>query len=269
MAIRLIATDLDGTLLTSRRAISPRTREALAAASDAGLMIVPISGRQPLSIARLVTAALREGPVIGSNGAVGVHLGTGEVYFEEVLTVEAQVEFVARLRDRVPGVRCVSIRDAGNTFVPEHGYVRLMSAGDHDRSVDDLPEFPLAEVLGTPSLKLVVRHESVPEEHLLAAALDLGVPGCHPTTSGAPFLEVSAHGVTKASGLARLCARLGVRREEVIAFGDHRNDVEMLRWAGHGVAMGNARPETRQAADEVTASHDDDGLALVVERLLG
>ena len=88
------------------------------------------------------------------------------------------------------------------------------------------------------------------------------------THSGAPFLEVMAAGVDKAWGVARLCERLGIDREDVVAFGDAPNDVEMLAWAGHGVAVANAVPEAREAADEVTASDEDDGVALVLERLL-
>ncbi|WP_331715508.1 HAD-IIB family hydrolase [Tessaracoccus coleopterorum] len=87
------------------------------------------------------------------------------------------------------------------------------------------------------------------------------------STSGAPFLEVAAGGVNKATGLEKLCGRLGIDRSEVIAFGDNNNDVEMLGWVGHGVAMGNALPEVAGLADEVTLSNDEDGVALVVERL--
>ena len=72
----------------------------------------------------------------------------------------------------------------------------------------------------------------------------------------------------KGSGVAHLCERLGVERDDVVAFGDGLNDHEMLRWAGHGVAMGNADPSTRAIVDEVTASNDLDGVAMVVERLL-
>lgn len=78
-----------------------------------------------------------------------------------------------------------------------------------------------------------------------------------------------AEGVTKATGLARLCAHLGIDRTDVVAFGDALNDVEMLRWAGHGVAMGHAAPEVADAADEVGGTNDEDGVAQVIERLLG
>jgi len=88
------------------------------------------------------------------------------------------------------------------------------------------------------------------------------------TLSGAPFVEVMAAGVSKASGLAQLCTRLGVERSEVLAFGDGLNDREMLTWAGHGVAVANAEDAVKDVADELTSSNDEDGVALVIEALL-
>lgn len=98
---------------------------------------------------------------------------------------------------------------------------------------------------------------------LLAELRALNLGGFAMTHSGAPFLEVLAEGVSKAWGLEQLCARLGVRREEVLAFGDAPNDAEMLAWAGHGVAVANAEPEALEAADEVTLSNAEDGVAVV------
>jgi len=97
----------------------------------------------------------------------------------------------------------------------------------------------------------------------------LGLDGFAVTHSGAPFAEVLAEGVNKAWGVARLCDRLGIERSEVLAFGDAPNDAELLAWAGHGVAMANAHPEAREAADELTVSNQQDGVAVVLERLLG
>lgn len=272
--LRLIATDLDGTLLSGDPSapgsvrVSHRTLAALEAARDAGVVVVPASGRQPFSIVDALRGTfLSEGVALGSNGAIGVHLGSGHTYFETLLDPQAQAELFHGLRARFPGVRCVSVRDGGTTFVPQHGYVGMMDPGDHGRP-DVLPEFDLDAVLAAPSLKFVIRDPDVPVDDLLAAALDLAVPGCRPTTSGAPFLEVSADGADKGAGLAHLCGLLGIDRADVVAFGDNRNDVTMLAWAGHGVAMGDALPEALEVADEVTAPHGADGVALVVERLL-
>lgn len=267
--MRVIATDVDGTLLRSDQTISPRTLAALTDALGAGWLVVPISGRHPYSILSIVAGTPLFGTCIGSNGAVGMHLPTERVLFEQTIAVEAQRAFVRALREAVPGVKVAALRDAGRTFVPQVGYTGLMDPGDHGRPEGErLAGVPLADVTGTPSLKLVARHPDVAEDELLAIARELAVPGVHPSTSGAPFLEVAAGGVTKASGIARLGEELGFEASDVVAFGDHLNDVELLAWAGLGVAMGNAEDGTKGVADEVTASNDDDGLALVVERLL-
>lgn len=267
--IRLIATDIDGTLLNTSKRISKRTLAALSLARDAGIHVVPSSGRQPFSIEEVLGHTwVGEGIVIGANGAVGYNLGTGEVLFETLIDAQAQATLFYALREMFPSIVCVSVRDAGATFWPEAGYVGMMDPGDHGRE-GELAHYPLEEVLGSPSVKLVIRGRDVSPEDLRIAAEELAIPGVKASTSGAPFLEVAAEGVTKAEGLSRLCAALGVDQGDVIAFGDNNNDVEMLQWAGRGVAMGNALPEVAALADETTATNDDDGIAVVVERLAG
>lgn len=267
--MRVIATDVDGTLVRPDHTISPRTLAALDAALDAGWWVIPISGRHPYSIMSIIEGTRLKHHCVGSNGAVGMDLRTEQVLFEQTLSVEAQHEFVARLAERVPGIVCTSVRDAGRTFVPQVGYAGLMDPGDHAVVNPPQREYPLEEVLGMPSLKLVVRHSDVREDALLEVARELDVPGVVPSISGAPFLEVAGAGVTKASGLALMARHLGFEASDVVAFGDNINDVELLQWAGLGVAMGNGVREAFDAADEVTATNTDDGLAVVVERMLG
>lgn len=265
--IRLIATDIDGTLIDSSQQLAPRTLEALTAAREAGIVVVPTSGRQPFSIGELLAGTwLAEGLVIGANGAVARDLSTGEVHFERSVSVEAQSRLFYALQEQFPSLACVSVRDAGDTFMPEAGYLGMMDPGDHGRG-EELPHYPLAEVLGGASLKLVIRAPEVTPEELREAAVRLAVPGVAVSTSGAPFLEVAAAGVNKATGLETVCAELGILPSEVVAFGDNNNDVEMLQWAGIGVAMGNALPEVKALADRVVPSNDEFGVAAVVEEL--
>ena len=105
-------------------------------------------------------------------------------------------------------------------------------------------------------------------EEMLDLLASSGLTSYHATTSGAPFLEISGPGVTKASGVARLAGHLGIEPHEVLAIGDARNDVELLEWSGIGVAMGNAVAEAVAAADHTTASNSEDGFAQAIERLL-
>lgn len=269
MRVRLIATDVDGTLLRPDHTLSARTREAFEAAHEAGIHVLAASGRQPYSIAAIVRGSVLLGAAVGSNGSVTADLVTGEVFHEEVLAVESQLRLVEGMLREVPELRFVSVREGGNHYVAQHGYVGEQDPGASQSAWPVRHRFAdLDEVVGTPSVKLVVRHPDVGPERLLALARSLGVPGVHATTSGAPFLEVSRAGVTKATALARHCAALGVAASEVVAFGDNLNDVEMIAWAGHGVAMGNGLPEAHAVADEVAPPNSDDGVAVIIERII-
>ena len=105
---------------------------------------------------------------------------------------------------------------------------------------------------------------------LLAEVAAVVPEGVDVSPSGLPgSVELTPPGIHKGRGVALLCARLGVDRRDVVAVGDGLNDHEMLTWAGHGVAMGNADAATKRLADEVTAGNDDDGVAMIVERLIG
>ncbi|MBZ9753136.1 Cof-type HAD-IIB family hydrolase [Deinococcus sp. HMF7604] len=267
MPIRLIATDLDGTLLTSDKTVSRRTRAALHATRAAGIPVVPVTARQPRSV-RPSAAALGFTWALCGNGAQGVHLPTGEVLFEAHVAADVQRALAGALRERLPDLLFVSVRQGGEVFVAQDGYAGLARLSDHNREPADMGTFTLDEVLAQPSLKLIVRHPTLHPDELLLQVRALGLPGFAVTHSGAPFLEVLAEGVSKAWGLERLCAHLGIARDEVLAFGDAPNDAEMLAWAGRGVAMANAHPEARQAAGEVTLSNDEDGVAVVLEALL-
>lgn len=267
--IRLIATDLDGTLLNAASAVSPRTRAALDAARSTGIRVVPVTARQPIGLQQVAAGAGFDDWALCGNGAYGVHLATGEHLFAAEIPASVQQELAEALAQVIPDLLFASVRDVGATFVAQHGYADLAQLSDHKRDPATMGGVPLADVLSAPSLKLVIRHSSVPIPEIFAALQALGLTGFEATLSGAPFVEVMAEGVTKATGLAQLCTHLAIDRTEVLAFGDALNDLEMLHWAGRGVAMPNAEPAIQSAADEVApASNEDDGVARVIERLL-
>ncbi|GGL01305.1 Cof-type HAD-IIB family hydrolase [Deinococcus radiotolerans] len=267
MNTRLIATDLDGTLLTSGLQVSARTRAALDAARAAGIEVVPVTARQPRGLGLIAAQAGFTGWALCGNGAHGVHLGTGETLFEAHVEVEAQRAIASALNERIGSLLFVSVRERGEVFAAQAGYADLAHFEDHKRHPHEMESLPLADVLAAPSLKLIVRHPTLTPDDLLREARALRVPGVAVTHSGAPFIEVLAAGVSKAWGLAQLCGHLGIRQAEVLAFGDAPNDAEMLAWAGRGVAMAHAHPDARSAADEVTLSNDEDGVAAVIETL--
>jgi Cof subfamily protein (haloacid dehalogenase superfamily) len=267
-AVRLVATDLDGTLLRADLTVSPRTRAALDAVRAAGVRVVPVTARQPYGLREIAAAAGFAEWALCSNGALGLHLSDGRLLFDTAIAVPVQETLAAAVGAAVPGVVYGSVRDRGTVFVAQDEYAAISVFADHKLDPRSMVTASRAAVLAEPSLKLVLRHPDIAPAALLALVRELDVDGVEVTSSGAPFLEVQAAGVTKASGLARLCAELGIDREEVVAFGDAPNDVELLRWAGRGVAVANAGREALDAADEVTGSNEDDGVAKVLERLL-
>ena len=270
---RLIASDLDGTLLRNDLSVSPRTRRALDAARAAGIYVVPVTARQPVGVRRIAQEAGFDGWALCSNGALGIHLTTGEVLFERHLAPETQRALAEAILRAVPGTVFASIREAGEGFYAQGEYAALATETDHKRDPATMGAYSLDEVLAGPSLKFVLRHPHVSPPELLAAVRGLqrngtGLTGFHATHSGAAFVEVAAQGITKAAGLALLCEKLGVAQADVLAFGDAPNDAEMLAWAGRGVAMENAHPEARAAADELTLSNEEDGVAAFLEHVL-
>jgi Cof subfamily protein (haloacid dehalogenase superfamily) len=264
VTVRLIATDLDGTIVRSDGQISTRTRDALAAAEDAGLVVVFVTGRPPRWMQTISDETGHRGLAVCANGAVVYDLHTEQVVQDFPMDVDIARGITKALRDVVPDIAFAV--ESGDRYGHE----------PHYRSKFELPPdvvvAHLDELLDRPILKLLARHTTMPTGELLDAAHE--VVGELAMLTTATFsetdslLEISAPGVTKAFGLERLAAQHGITADDVVAFGDMPNDLPMLVWAGHAVAVANAHPDVMAVADEVTASNDDDGVALVIERLL-
>lgn len=264
--VRLIATDLDGTLLRPDKTVGRATRTALRGAADAGLFVTAATGRQPGTIpVDLLDCGVRY--LVGANGAIGVDQCTDEILFERDLSAEAVAALSAFVHESLPDGRISVARDHGRRYLVEPGYKELVYSWE-TVPLSYLFEADPAEVADGPTIKLTVRHPSLSADELQALVDAQHIPGCHTTTSGAPFLEVSGAGVNKATGLELLCAHLGVDAAAVMAFGDAANDLEMLSWVGRGVAMGNASDEVKAIASRVTAANTEDGVGKAVEALL-
>jgi Cof subfamily protein (haloacid dehalogenase superfamily) len=257
---RLVASDLDGTIVRSDGTVSDRTRAAIAAVEDAGAAFVMVTGR-PTRWMRIVAEQTgHHGIAVCANGALVYDLHTESVVRSYLLTAQAARDVVDALRDAIPGIAFAVERFAGG-FAHEPTYKPRWD------STDPLSQAPVEQLLSSDVVKLLARHEELGSDELLAAAraaVGAGATLTHSSNDG--LLEISAADVSKASGLASLAAELGVPAAETVAFGDMPNDLPMLAWAGHGVAVANAHPEVLAAADEVTASNDDDGVAEVLAR---
>ncbi len=260
--IRLVASDLDGTLLRPDWTASERTRAALRRVRDAGVTVVLVSARSPRSVRDDAAALGIDGPAICANGATVYDLGRHEIVEHRPLSAEIATRLVTGLRREVPGVAFACER--GLTFVCEPAYAESSTYPKRDFGEERADALELA---AAPATKLMARHPGVPLPELMKAVVRLAGPDAAVTVSGDNFVEVARAGVTKASALERLCGRLGVDRSEVLAFGDMPNDTAMLVWAGRGVAVANAHPDVLALADEVTASNEEDGVAIVLERL--
>jgi Cof subfamily protein (haloacid dehalogenase superfamily) len=261
MPPKLVASDLDGTLVRSDNTIDDRTRRAIAAAEAAGATVVFCTARPHRGLIELARETGHRGVAICNNGAMLWDLHTESVVEVSALQPATARKLVALLEAEVPGGAWAVERAHGFGHEPE--YVTRWPIPE-DASVD-----AIHALIAEPAVKLMLRHRDLSADVLLErarAACGHLAELSHSSTTDA-LLEISAAGVSKATALARLCEQRGVDRRDVIAFGDMPNDLPMLSWAGHGVAVANAHPDVRAAADEVTASNDESGVALVLERL--
>lgn len=259
-AIRLVATDLDGTLLRPDGTVTPRARAALRAARARGIKVVLVTGRPPRGVRRLDLRDCAEVAVC-ANGALLYDLDADRLLDEHPIPNAVAARLVADLRLAAPGA--VFAAEAGLVFCREPGYPAGDPLDESDGVVSDALLFADRGIA-----KLLVRHPQMSQKLLLPLAEAVAGDDAVVTRSGLELLEISAAGVTKASALRRVCDELGVAAAEVVALGDMVNDLPMLRWAGRAVAVAGAHPDVLAAADEVTASNTVDGVAAYLELLL-
>jgi Cof subfamily protein (haloacid dehalogenase superfamily) len=259
-APRLAAIDLDGTLLRSDGSVSERTRDALAGARARGMTLVFVTARHPGSVVAIARATGVGGVAICSNGATVFDLDSGTVVRERTLESEIAARLVTALRERIPGV--LFAVESRNEIASERDFRAWdVEPPEGARFADAL------ELVADPVTRLIVRHADYELDVLAALVRELAGDSATVVIPGTWTVELSAVGVSKAAALAELCEELGLTAADVIAFGDFLNDLPMLAWAGHAVAVANAHPDVIAEADEVTASNDEDGVALVLERL--
>ncbi|GAA1800667.1 HAD family phosphatase [Planosporangium flavigriseum] len=263
--MRLVATDLDGTLVRNDFTIGVRSVAALERVHGLGGAVVLVTGR-PIRWLYPVYEHLPIQPLaVVANGAAVYDPVDDKVLHSRPLEPAAIAEACARLRSAVPGVRFAVETDGGRVMLHEPAY----EVGGWEIRGDGVHEVHIQELAAQPAAKLLVNAGAQPPDAFTALVADLleGVAeATHSSSSG--IVEVSAAGVTKAAGLAWVAERLGVAPHEVVAFGDMPNDLPMFAWSGRGVAVANAHPAVLAAADDVTAANDADGVAAYLERLL-
>jgi len=265
---KVVALDIDGTLLkwiagqgATVEEIPPAVYDAVNRAYDAGAQIVLASGRSPHGMTRVADLLdlPREGDdrlwIVASNGAVVLRYPPVDVVHEE--TFDAR-EAVYAILDRHPSA-LVAVEERGV------GY-RLNDHFPPGELTGDMIVTPVEELVSQPVSRVIIRDPASTADEFVSLGRELGLQGTSYVVGWTAWLDLAAVGVSKASGLSYVVDQLGLEPSDVLAIGDGRNDIEMLTWAGRGVAMGHAPDEVKEIADDVTAGVDEDGAAAEISR---
>ncbi|MEV7682388.1 HAD family hydrolase [Streptomyces sp. NPDC088341] len=260
---RLVATDLDGTLLRADDTVSVRTREALAAVTAAGAAHIIVTGRAVPWTRHILDDLGYEGLAVCGQGAQLYHAGEHRLLTSVTLDRQLAGLALSKIEAETGPLALAASRDGldGEVLIGP-GY-RVLD--------DELPAVFVddpAEMWAAPLNKVYIQHPELDDDALARVARATAGTLVDVVMAGAGVVEILPLGLNKATGLSLAARRLGVTAADTIAFGDMPNDIPMFAWARHGVAMANAHEELKAVADEITASNCDDGIAVVLERLL-
>ena len=267
----IIALDLDGTLLNSRKELSPGNRAALERAAEAGYEIVPTTGRfyggMPQTIRELPFVRY----AITINGAEVADLFTGEVMYKAEIPWQQTVELMAWL-DTMPviydcymdngGWMSIPLKEKIDETVDDAHYRKMLH--ELRKPVPELKEFLTQRGQDVQKVQFFTRDAQLRLE--LMKSIPEKFPGLVTSSSQVQNVEINAMAANKGDALMALARRLGVAEEATLAFGDGNNDLSMLRRAGVGIAMDNAEADVKAAADHITLSCDEDGVARGIEK---
>ncbi|MFE4833328.1 HAD family hydrolase [Arthrobacter sp. NPDC056691] len=264
--MRLVASDIDGTILGHDGRISDRTVRAFHACRSAGVELVFVTGRPPRWLHPLEEQLGHTGTVICSNGAVVWDLEADKVVSAQTMAINDIFE----IRRIIKNVRPTALF-AAETLTGFHLEPGFIENGSSELLSEFTPA-PLASTLTAEDAVvkfLAIVREGTADEFL--AEVGPAVGNLASVTHSAPtvaMLELAVPGINKAVTLADYAASLGIDAADVVAFGDMPNDIEMLRWAGHGYAMASGHPEAIRAAGQQAPHFDDDGVAQILEEKL-
>jgi Cof subfamily protein (haloacid dehalogenase superfamily) len=260
---KLIATDLDGTLLRSDDSVSQRTREALAAATAAGAAHIVVTGRATPWTRHILDDLGYDGLAVCGQGAQVYHAGEHRLLTSVTLDRQLAGVALAKIEAEVGPLFLAASRDGLD------GEVLVGPGYESHGSLPATPFTDASDLWSAPLNKIYIQHPTLSDDDLAEAATRAAGGFVTVTMAGAGIVELLPLGLSKATGLSLAARRLKLKATDTIAFGDMPNDIPMFAWAARGVAMANAHAGLRAVADEVTSSNDEDGIAVVLERLLG
>ncbi len=259
----LVGLDIDGTTVDHDGVLHPPVRDAVRAVADAGHHVVLATGRAIVGTLPVLDAlGLLEGFAVCANGAITLRLDPALADGYEILEA---VTF-----DPAPALQVLRAEfPAALVAVEELGVGFKVSAPFPEGELDGTPRVvTFEELMAHPVTRLTIRDPESTSEDFLAGTDRIGLHGVEYAVGWSAWLDITPEGVSKGAALEGVRRRLGVEPMRTLAVGDQRNDLEMLRWAARGVAMGNAPDEVRAAADEVTGDVDEHGLVTVLHSLL-
>ncbi len=275
MPYKLIALDIDGTLLTTRGEITPRTSQALNQAKQLGVQVVLVTGRRFNSARELVLRLELDIPLVSHNGALTKNIETLEVVDFHPLDAEIAREVIHFGRQHGVDMICNDDPHGLGTMVIEgispdnkalHRYLNLYRS-----SVVEVPD--LLNYVQSPPIQLTVSGRCDPTDEFEAKLREamgeqIRIFKTRYRSYDLTILDVLSLTASKGESLAAVAARHDIAREEIMAVGDNHNDLTMLRYAGLGVVMGNAEDELKQMGFEQTASNEEDGVAQAIEKFI-
>jgi Cof subfamily protein (haloacid dehalogenase superfamily) len=260
---KLVATDLDGTLLRDDGTVSPRTRAALAEVTVTGAAHIIVTGRGVPWTRHILDDLGYQGLAVCGQGAQLYHAGEHRLLTSLTLDRQLAGLALAKIEEEIGPLALAVSRDGldgevvvGPGYRVREGLLRAIPVADP------------AELWAAPLNKVYIQHAELDDDTLARGARGAVGGLVDVVMAGEGIVEVLPPGLSKATGLSLAARRLKVRAADTIAFGDMPNDIPMFGWARHGVAMANAHEELKAVADEITASNADDGIAVVLERLL-
>jgi len=259
---RLVATDLDGTLLDDEGRLTEHTQGVLRRVQGLGVRVVIVTAR-PLRWMDELWTQVGGGRGVGivSNGAITYDIGSREVLDLHGIPADVGLPMVDAIREAAPGT-AIALECLG-------GYRHEPAYQDRHPTPPDMRVGDLAELWDEPAVKVLAQHLTLDPDDFRARVIDAVGDAATPTWTIDHLMEISAAGVTKGGSLAALCERLGVAPEEVIAFGDMPNDLAMLTWAGTSYAVANGHESVLAAADHVAPRNTEDGVAATLTRVFG
>lgn len=262
---RLIALDMDGTILNSSSELTPRTKNVIRSAISTGIAVVIATGRMYPSALPLIKEVGISCPSVFYNGAIVRDPVSGEILHERGLGIDLTAEIVSYYKDQG---WYIQIYNNDKVYVVDGNDPRTKFY----ENISKIPPVSLGEKLwdfNVDSTKLLgITLDETVFPYMVEKTKSRFGSRVYTAVSWGAFVEIAHPEVNKANGLALVAERLGIDRKDVLAIGDAGNDKEMIVWAGHGVAMGNSSDQLKAVADEVTLDNDNEGAATIIERYL-